>query len=162
MLVTWVRSNEITVIGGQLETVSMRIGKWSAYEISFNTTVKWSVQCTVHMWILWKEYLWISTIVLWTYEMGQYHEMNSKENEYYTNWITPTKFHRNTTTRILWSSWQASLWTFIFCLSFNSKLHDTSFSNLMLMLPKVHILYHGIIRFIVEHLSSTFENFFPF
>ena len=30
--------------------------------------------------------------------MGQYYEMNSKENGYYTNWITPTKFHRNTTT----------------------------------------------------------------
>ena len=54
------------MIDGQLETVPVRIGK-----------------CSAIMWILWKEYhhfLWISTIILWTSEMGQYHEMNSKEN----------------------------------------------------------------------------------
>ena len=34
-----------------------------------------------------------------------------------------------------------------FHFSFNSKLHDTNFSNLILILPEVHILYRGIIRF---------------
>ena len=67
---------------------------------------------------------------------------------------------------ILWSSWQASLWTFIFCFSFNSKLPDTNFSNIILMLPEVHILYHGIIRFRwniwVLHLKIFFFGSAPY
>ena len=59
------------------------------------------------------------------------------------NWITPTRHHHRNTTeaRRHCTMEQLTGQNFSILSVFNSKLRDTNFLNLILILPEVHILY---------------------
>ena len=97
---------------------------------SNNVNIMKGIPTIVPMWIvLWKETV-SDNITKWTIrkristtKLSHFYEAYPKCQLLLHPWRTEGQYHR-------WNSWQASLWTFIFHFSLNSKLQISTMTSL--------------------------------